>query len=462
VIRNLLAWALPLFMGAIIGYVTNAIAIKMLFRPLKEVKILGIRLPFTPGILPKERHKLASNIGSMVERELFTPEILRSRLQSEDVLCLLQTSIATYTDKILDTPAGTLLSQKTSCGEISNSARFITFALKSLLYSPSLETLVEKVSDGIIDALDRKSLREILGNTMTEKFEQALSHIVKNSITHSAPQILARITPAADKAFSSLTSSLVGFLMKDEIHKEFEVHGRIFLTNAVHKLNVFQRFFISAGQYDKTLREKMPEIIDDLIKQIDVLLQDEHTKKRLTIFFEKSLHTMFDSEKNINQAAAFLMGLLSSYIDEPLADIIKGFNKKDFREVGQTLIEFIRSKGSENFEQSLGKKIDGFIEQHKDVTLSKLITLRAEQKEKIDRFISNKILIIVYEKIDSLLSSINVKKMVSDRIDALDMLRVERIILDIMDNQLKWINVFGAILGAFIGLFQVLCNKILM
>jgi len=34
---------------------------------------------------------------------------------------------------------------------------------------------------------------------------------------------------------------------------------------------MFQRFFITATQYDKTLHEKMPEIIDDLINQLTEL-----------------------------------------------------------------------------------------------------------------------------------------------------------------------------------------------
>jgi uncharacterized membrane protein YheB (UPF0754 family) len=351
-------------MGAIIGYVTNAIAIKMLFRPLNEIRVWGIRLPFTPGILPRERHKLANNIGSMVERELFTPEILRNRLQSEDVRRALQKSIAAYTETILNTPASMLLSQKTSVHDISDAARLITFVLKNVTKPSSVET----ISDSLI-------------------------HV-------------------ADKAFLSLTNSLVDFLMKDEIHGELEVHGKIFLTNAILKLNVFQRFFISAGQYDKTIREKMPEIIDDLIKQIDALMKDENTKKRLTVFLQKSISTFFESHENI--------------------------------------------------EQRLGESIDRFIEQHKDETLSRLIHLSAEQKEKIDVFISDKILGVADEKIDSLLTSIDVKRMVSERIDALDMIRVEKIVLDVMDNQLKWINVFGAILGGFIGVFQAVFSRLLM
>jgi uncharacterized membrane protein YheB (UPF0754 family) len=43
---------LPPLLGAIIGYVTNALAIRMLFRPLREYRIGPFRVPFTPGIIP--------------------------------------------------------------------------------------------------------------------------------------------------------------------------------------------------------------------------------------------------------------------------------------------------------------------------------------------------------------------------------------------------------------------------
>ena len=38
--------------GAVIGYFTNYIAVKMLFRPLKPIKIKNYTLPFTPGTYP--------------------------------------------------------------------------------------------------------------------------------------------------------------------------------------------------------------------------------------------------------------------------------------------------------------------------------------------------------------------------------------------------------------------------
>lgn len=62
--------------GAVIGYVTNYIAIKMLFRPLKPVYIFGHRLPFTPGIVPRRKDKLAEILGAAVVERFFNADDL--------------------------------------------------------------------------------------------------------------------------------------------------------------------------------------------------------------------------------------------------------------------------------------------------------------------------------------------------------------------------------------------------
>ena len=63
---NLLPWLAPPILGAVIGYVTNRIAIQMLFRPRTEKRILGVHVPFTPGIIPKNRNELAKSIARAV------------------------------------------------------------------------------------------------------------------------------------------------------------------------------------------------------------------------------------------------------------------------------------------------------------------------------------------------------------------------------------------------------------
>jgi uncharacterized membrane protein YheB (UPF0754 family) len=317
-----LLWVIPPAAGAIIGYVTNAVAVKMLFRPLKEIRIFGtrgggVRLPFTPGVLPRQRHRLAENIGAMVERELLTEEILRARLRREDVRAACARSVAAFTAS----------------------------------YSAS-------------------SLREILGKERSASLEAAAEQFLK-------------------EAYPRLTASFISFLERPEIRQQLEIHGRIFLNNAMLKLNVLQRFFLSAGQYDTTLHGRMGEIITDFITQLKALFEDDDIRGRLI---------------------AFAGGLIKStpFFDRPMGEIF-------------TLLS------------------DG-------------------GKEKLDLLIRDKLLTLAEEQSGAALKALNIRVLVSERIDSLDMLSVERIVLDVMASQLKWINFFGAVLGALIGSFQALFN----
>lgn len=69
--------------GGVIGYCTNYIAVKMLFRPLKPIKIGKYTLPFTPGIIPKRKPALAHALGQAVGNALLNKEELTKVLTSD-------------------------------------------------------------------------------------------------------------------------------------------------------------------------------------------------------------------------------------------------------------------------------------------------------------------------------------------------------------------------------------------
>ncbi len=69
--------------GAVIGYFTNMIAVKMLFYPKREIRLFGLKLPLTPGVIPKGRPRLASSIGEVIEKHLLTKEDITGHLLSE-------------------------------------------------------------------------------------------------------------------------------------------------------------------------------------------------------------------------------------------------------------------------------------------------------------------------------------------------------------------------------------------
>ncbi len=68
----------PPVLGGIIGYFTNDIAIKMLFRPYRAIYIAGRRVPFTPGLIPRNQERLALNISDTIMGSLLTPQELQN------------------------------------------------------------------------------------------------------------------------------------------------------------------------------------------------------------------------------------------------------------------------------------------------------------------------------------------------------------------------------------------------
>lgn len=79
-------WIIGPLVGSVIGYITNDIAVRMLFRPHKELHIFGKRVPFTPGLIPKERPRLARAIRDVLDQELLSPEVMEAALLSERML----------------------------------------------------------------------------------------------------------------------------------------------------------------------------------------------------------------------------------------------------------------------------------------------------------------------------------------------------------------------------------------
>lgn len=71
--------------GAIIGYCTNHIAVKMMFRPLEPVYLFGKQLPLTPGIIPKNKKRIAHALGRAVSESLLTEQDLASGFLKPEV-----------------------------------------------------------------------------------------------------------------------------------------------------------------------------------------------------------------------------------------------------------------------------------------------------------------------------------------------------------------------------------------
>lgn len=82
--------------GGAIGYITNDLAIRMLFRPRKAVYIGRFHVPFTPGLIPSQQGRIAQSIGDVVAKQLLNEETLRQTLLNEKTLDTLRQKITVF------------------------------------------------------------------------------------------------------------------------------------------------------------------------------------------------------------------------------------------------------------------------------------------------------------------------------------------------------------------------------
>jgi uncharacterized membrane protein YheB (UPF0754 family) len=76
--------------GGLIGYLTNKLAIKMLFRPVNPHKFIGLTIQ---GVFPKRKDKMARSLAEIIERDLLTQDVLMDELLNEDNIDKIKTTI---------------------------------------------------------------------------------------------------------------------------------------------------------------------------------------------------------------------------------------------------------------------------------------------------------------------------------------------------------------------------------
>lgn len=82
--KEFISIALAVIIGGLIGYITNVLAIKLLFRPLKPFRIPIINFEIW-GLIPKRKEEIAKNIGEVISNELLSvDDIISNSFTSED------------------------------------------------------------------------------------------------------------------------------------------------------------------------------------------------------------------------------------------------------------------------------------------------------------------------------------------------------------------------------------------
>lgn len=159
---------LPLVLGALIGYVTNYIAVKMLFRPYEAVKIGNKTLPFTPGVIPKNKPRIARACGAAVEGSLFSQDDIKKAItgsiRKPDISGIRVSDIVS--EDLSERLAETLADKLT--GEIKKTD------IKGLIVEKGAAILEEKVKDTMLAMFVNKDMIASFAEPIEQKVLQYL------------------------------------------------------------------------------------------------------------------------------------------------------------------------------------------------------------------------------------------------------------------------------------------------
>lgn len=136
--------AIP-FISAFIGWFTNALAVKMIFRPRRPIRVLGITFQ---GLVPKRQAELARSIGHTVNEHLLSHNDVLSILNREDLQDHLDLLIR---DKIADFLDNRLRLSNPMLGALINGS--IRTKIESMLYD-EIKRLVPELSEQMMGKLE--------------------------------------------------------------------------------------------------------------------------------------------------------------------------------------------------------------------------------------------------------------------------------------------------------------------
>lgn len=187
--------------GALIGYITNYIAIKMLFRPYKPIYIFGFKLPFTPGIIPKERKYIIESIANIVVQQIFTEEKIQKFLKNLNYERVLEEKVDNFIEKFIEENFADI--EKS----IKNVLIIGKFNIKGLFFTTALEKAIDKGLDKIKEKLKTK-VKDQIFETIEKEVEEEIINISKQlDIEKLVIETLDKFTP---QEFEKIVLSISG------------------------------------------------------------------------------------------------------------------------------------------------------------------------------------------------------------------------------------------------------------
>lgn len=209
--------------GAIIGYATNWIAVKMLFRPHHEVRLWGIKLPFTPGVIPKGQGRLARAVGKAVEEQLLTKEVLSRVLLSEETKNKVKAAVCDWIKRekhstlTLEKAAVGLISEETVEHFLEEGKEQVTEAIAQKITEMNPGKMVaDKVLEAAKEKLAESMFGMMLGGSMLEPIAQMVEERLNEYLEDNGKEYIGKIVDAEADKLKEYTVGEVLFMLEDK------------------------------------------------------------------------------------------------------------------------------------------------------------------------------------------------------------------------------------------------------
>ncbi|WP_409069111.1 DUF445 family protein [Clostridium sp. FAM 1755] len=492
--------------GGIIGYLTNWIAIKMLFRPYEEKRIFGMKVPFTPGLIPKEKIRIAKSVGNAIGEHLLSSEIIVKSLCSENMNNRLKVWIRQKVYSLITTKK--TLEDKFK-EFLDHKYEYFINALKVSLGNLTINNLRNEKNRGKIKDIVKIKLDKVLsvnGNNITNSY---IYKQIKAGLINNANEYLK------SDDFKYNVKNLILENIKDEENSNKKISDIIpnnFTSNL--KVYVYRKKDNLANYINETLKEeenisKLKSILKEVINNnvnalmsmfvdanaisnktiifLEEYLQREETKDEIVSLVNKSIDKILDTDLkdiienipennkdvivdetvNILSQKAQTSGIVLKIIEkienniqekDSLNDIVEKISINPYKFINSIIDKFING---ENFEMIINNLINSVIENFMKTPICELTRGNEEGilntsyqmvKSVYNRFIEN--------QAEEVISILDISHIVEERINEFDVYLAEEIILEISSKELKAITWLGGLLGALIGILSPILSKI--
>ncbi|MGU8583619.1 DUF445 family protein [Clostridium perfringens] len=489
--------------GAVIGYITNWLAIKMLFRPREAKYIFGMKLPFTPGLIPKEKSRIANKVGETVGTHLLNSDSLSKALKDDKIKAKFNEVAKEKINQIINSNSTLENSLKNTLGEnyyalkgnmIDNIAKTILESIQEEEFKnkvkfyivDSIKERLNKEPEKIIDFINSNKFREVIINTLEEEktrdiIGKALLKEVKTlgkedlTIEEVIPE---NIKPYIEEYVKSQKDTLVDIIKN--LLRDDEVSHKIksaINDNIPSIVSMFLSGDVIYGKLvslvDKSLSEEENK---EYICDAALAFVHESMKKKVSDVInnvgEEKLEVISDAlgdkiskklntEENIDSIISKLNCKISSF--NSYEEIIKVlFN--DYENILIDNIDSMISRIVNNNQLSGGisKIIEKVFDKFLQNSLNDICYNKQNLENSIMSILDNLYNDFVENKSAKVLEIVDISSIVEEQINAFEVDYAEEIIIGIANKELKAITWLGALLGGILGILSPLLSTIYM